>query len=157
WAPPNDVGVNPRAGVGDAPPRLDDADRAGRLVTWIRLRPKNGELVEHLPLAWLGVNAVQVDQRNTLAGRVLGTSTGLADQTFTLPLGSVDAGTLLVQVEETGRGYQRWTRVDDLAAISSDPVVAREAAAFELDAEAGTLRFGDGLRGRIPDTGNRIR
>ena len=157
WAPSNDVGVNPRAGVGDTPPRLDDADRAARLVTWIRLRPKDGELVQSLPLSWLSVNAVQVDQRSTLGGRVLGVSTGLADQTFSLPLASVDPATLQVQVEETGRGYQPWTRVDDLAAISSDPAVAREAAAFELDPEAGTLRFGDGLRGRIPDTGNRIR
>jgi predicted phage baseplate assembly protein len=157
WAPSNDVGVNPRAGVGDAPPRLDDADRAARLVTWVRLRPKNGELVRHLPLAWLGVNAVQVDQRNTLSGRVLGTSNGLADQSFPLPLGSVDPATLQIQVEETGRGYQPWTRVDDLAAISADAAIAREAGVYELDPEAGTLRFGDGLRGRIPDTGNRIR
>ena len=157
WAPSNDVGINPRAGVGDTPPRLDDADRAARLVTWVRLRPKDGELVQSLPLAWVGINAVTIDQRNTLAGRVLGTSTGLADQTFTLPLGSVDPDTLQIQVEETGRGYQPWTLVDDLGAISSDPAVAREAAAFELDAEAGTLTFGDGLRGRIPDTGNRIR
>ena len=157
WAPSNDVGVNPRAGVGDTPPRLDDADRAARLVTWIRLRPKNGALVQHLPLAWLGVNAVQVDQRNTLSGRVLGTSNGLADQSFTLPLGSVDPATLQIQVEETGRGYQPWIHVDDLAAISADAAIAREAGVYELDPEAGTLRFGDGMRGRIPDTGNRIR
>ena len=157
WAPSNDVGVNVRAGVGDAPPRLDDADRAARLITWLRLRPKTGELVDRLPLAWVGVNAVQVDQRNTLAGRVLGVSTGAADQVFTLPLASVDPDTLQIQVEETGLGYQPWTLVDDLAAISADPAVAREAAAFELDPESGTLTFGDGVRGRIPDANNRIR
>jgi predicted phage baseplate assembly protein len=47
--------------------------------------------------------------------------------------------------------------VDDLGAISADPHVAREAAAFELDPEAGTLRFGDGLRGRVPDREMRVR
>ena len=29
WAPSNDVGVNPAAGVGDTPPRLDDAAQVG--------------------------------------------------------------------------------------------------------------------------------
>lgn len=157
WAPSNDVGVNPRAGVGDAPPRLDDAERAARLLAWIRLRPKDGELVNSLPLAWLGINAVEIDQRATITGRVLGVSTGAADQVFQLPQGSVDAATLNIEVEESRRGYQPWYRVDDLAAISADVNVARDAAAYELDAEAGTLRFGDGVRGRVPEAQMRIR
>ncbi len=157
WAPSNDVGVNPHAGVGDNPPRLDDPDRAARLVAWLRLRPKPGEDVLHLPLTWLGINAVDIDQRATLAGRVLGTSTGAADQVFSLPQASADAATLQVQVEEPGRGYQPWYRVDDLGAISADPHVAREAPAYELDAEAGTLRFGDGVRGRLPEREMRVR
>ena len=106
WAPSNDVGVNPRAGVGDAPPRLDDPDRAARLIAWIRLRPKPGEQVNQLSLSWLGLNAVEIDQRVTLSGRVLGVSTGASDQVFQLPLPSVDAQTLQIQVEEPGRGYQ---------------------------------------------------
>lgn len=157
WAPSNDVGVNPRAGVGDAPPRLDDAERAARLLAWIRLRPKDGELVNSLPLAWLGINAVEIDQRATITGRVLGVSTGAADQVFQLPQGSVDAATLKIEVEESRRGYQPWYRVDDLAAISADVNVARDAPAYELDAEAGTLRFGDGVRGRVPEAEMRIR
>lgn len=157
WAPSNDVGVNPHAGVGDNPPRLDDADRAARLVAWIRLRPKTGEPVNHLNLSWLGINAVEIDQRVSIKGRVLGTSTGAADQVFQLPQGSVDPDTLKIQVEESGMGYQSWYRVDDLAAIDADPNVARDARAFELDAEAGTLRFGDGVRGRVPEAQMRIR
>jgi predicted phage baseplate assembly protein len=157
WAPANDVGLNPRAGVGDVPPRLDDPDRAARLVAWIRLRPKTGENVQRLPLAWLGINAVEVDQRASVGGRVLGSSTGAADQQFQLPLPSVDAATLQVQVEEPGRGYVPWVRVDDLGAISADPHEAREAPAYELDAEAGTVRFGDGVRGRVPEREMRVR
>jgi predicted phage baseplate assembly protein len=157
WAPSNDVGENPAAGVGDTPPRLDDTARAARLIAWLRLRPRPGEPVERLALSWIGINAVEIDQRVTLAGRVLGVSTGAADQLFQLPLGSVDPATLEIQVEEPGRGYQRWQRVDDLAAISADPVVAREAPAFELDPEAGTLRFGDGVRGRVPERQMRVR
>lgn len=157
WAPSNDVGINSRAGVGDTPPRLDDAGKAARLLAWIRLRPKPGEQVNTLPLAWIGINAVQVDQRLTLAGRVLGVSTGAADQLFQLPQGSVDPDSLAIEVEESGRGYQSWQQVEDLAAISTDPNAAREARAFELDAEAGTLRFGDGVRGRVPEVQMRIR
>jgi predicted phage baseplate assembly protein len=157
WAPDNDVGVNPHAGVGDAPPRLDDPERASRLVAWLRLRPQPGQPVQHLPLAWIGLNAVEIDQRATLAGRVLGSSNGAADQQFALPLGSVDPQSLRIEVEAPGRGYQPWTRVDDLAAVSADPNVARDATAYELDAEAGTLRFGDGLRGKVPEAGMRVR
>ena len=157
WAPSNDVGDNPRAGVGDNPPRLDDPERAARLIGWLRLRPRPGSGVEQLRLSWIGVNAVEADQRSTIAGRVLGVSTGAADQVFQLPAGSVDAASLRIEVEEPGRGYQQWTRVDELAAISADPVVTRETGAFELDAEAGTLRFGDGVRGRVPERQMRIR
>jgi hypothetical protein len=38
WAPANDVGENPRAGVGDNPPRVDDPEKAARLIGWLRLR-----------------------------------------------------------------------------------------------------------------------
>lgn len=157
WAPSNDVGVNPSAGVGDAPPRLDDGERAARLIGWLRLRPRPGADVASLPLSWLGINAVEVDQRITLTGQVLGESTGAADQVFTLPGRSVDPDTLSIQVQESDRGYQPWTRVEDLGAIDVDPNVARSAPVFELDSEAGTLRFGDGIRGRLPEPQMRIR
>lgn len=157
WAPGNDVGENPRAGVGDNPPRLDDPEGAARLIGWLRLRPKPGSGVTSLKLAWVGINAVAVDQRSSIAGRILGVSTGAADQLFPLPAASVDADTLRIEVEEPGRGYQPWQRVDDLAAISADALVMREAAVFELDSEAASLRFGDGVRGRVPERQMRIR
>ena len=68
WAPSNDVGENPRAGVGDAPPRLDDEAKAARLLAWLRLRPAPGQPDVRLRLAWVGVNAVSVEQRVTLGG-----------------------------------------------------------------------------------------
>lgn len=157
WAPPNDVGENPAAGVGDTPPRLDDTEKAARLIAWLRLRPAPDQSVQSLPLAWVGINAAEIDQRATLAGRVLGVSTGAPDQQFALPQPGCDPGTLRIEVEEPGLGYRPWTRVDDLAAISADPRVARSAPAYELDSEAGTLRFGDGVRGRVPEAQMRIR
>jgi predicted phage baseplate assembly protein len=157
WAPSNDVGENPAAGVGDAPPRLDDTEKAARLIAWLRLRPEPDKPVESLPLSWIGINAAQIDQRVTLGGRVLGVSTGAADQQFSLPQANADPATLRIEVEEPGLGYRAWTRVDDLAAISADAQVARIAAAYALDSEAGTVRFGDGVRGRVPEAQMRIR
>jgi len=155
--PSNDVLTNPRAGVGDAPPRLDDAAKAARLIGWLRVRPRPDSQVERLPLTWLGINAVEAEARITLSGQVLGTSNGAADQVFQLPASSVDGETLKIEVEEPQRGYQPWTPVEDLAAISRDANIAREATAFELDPEAATLRFGDGVRGRLPERGMRVR
>lgn len=77
WAPGNDVTENPRAGVGDSPPRIDDPDRAARLIGWLRLRPAPGQPDLRLRLSWIGVNAVTVEQRVTVSGVVLGTSLSL--------------------------------------------------------------------------------
>jgi predicted phage baseplate assembly protein len=148
--PSNDVRTNLKAGVGDAPPRLDQADRASRLVAWIRVRPTLKTL-QQLAVSWVGINAVEIDQRKTLTNRVIAHSTGAADQEWQLPGQSIEAESLIMQVEERGRGFQPWQRVDDLA------LAGRDAAVYQLDREAGTIRFGDGMRGRIPETGMRIR
>ena len=45
----------------------------------------------------------------------------------------MDPESLVIEVEEPGgRGYQPWLRVDDLAAISADALVAREAGALTI-------------------------
>ena len=147
-APANDVRQSLNAGVGDTPPRIDAPEVAARIVTWLRLRP--GEGVQQIDLAWVGINAVDVDQRQTFENRVIGVSDGSPDQAFALGATSVQAQTFELEVEEPGRGYQSWRRTDDLL------VEGREAV-FVLDEEAGTVRFGDGMRGRIPDQGRRVR
>ena len=192
-APANDVRADPDAGVGDRPPRLDDAAVASRLVTWIRLRPapppastpapetqfntgqgaaslqasQTGAVprpqeVEHLRVAWAGVNAIEIEQLVTHANLIIGESNGSADQEFQLPATSVEPETLVLDVEDDGR-WDPWRRVDDLATVDpdADPRIsldaARDARVFQLDAFAGTVLFGDGVRGRIPPAGHRIR
>ena len=192
-APANDVRADPDAGVGDRPPRLDDAALASRLVAWLRLRPapppasspapetqfstgqgaasfqmsETGAVsrprdVEHLRVAWAGVNAIEVEQLVTHSNLIIGESNGAADQELQLPATSVEPETLVLEVEEDGR-WDPWIRVDDLATLDpeADPHVnldaARDARVFELDAFAGTVLFGDGVRGRIPPAGHRIR
>jgi predicted phage baseplate assembly protein len=157
---PNDVRQFVRAGVGDLPPRLDDPATAARLVAWIRLRPLPAEAPTgsgagasrppDLDLSWLAIHVVAVDQRRTLRGVVVGQSSGDGDQVFALPSQSVEAESLEIEVEE-GTGFQAWRRIDDLA------LAGRDDSVYSLDSEAGLIRFGDGLRGRIPEIGRRIR
>jgi predicted phage baseplate assembly protein len=149
-APINDVRQNPAAGVGrDRPPRIDDAEKAAQLVAWLRLQ--SAIPTERLSATWAGTNAAFVEQRQTIFGRVIGQSDGTADQLFSLPGQSVESESLVLQVEETGLGFVIWTNVDDLSLSNRDDRV------FSLDREAGTVRFGDGLRGKIPEATRRIR
>ena len=160
--PDNDVRSFVQAGVGSHPPRLDSPETATRLVAWIRLRPLPPESLRgvagsnptlpDLSLSWLGINAVAVDQRQTIQGRVLlGQSNGQADQQISLPGQSVQADSLAIEVEASGGVFQPWQRIEDLA------LAGRDAAVYSLDSEAGAIRFGDGLRGRIPEINSRIR
>ncbi len=137
------------AGVGDRPPRLDVPEMAECLIAWLRLRPTSD--VTNLSLSWVGINAVEIDQRQTITGRIVGQSNGTANQEIPLPGQSIEPESLQIQVEEPGKGYQLWQQVEDLA------LRGRDASAYSLDSEAGIIRFGDGVRGRIPEVGMRIR
>jgi len=137
------------AGVGDRPPRLDDPDKLARLLAWLRLRP--ADKLESMRLSWVGINAVEIDQRQTVRNRVIGQSDGSGDQVFQLSAASVEEESLELQVEERGRGYVQWQAVSDLA------LSGRDDGVFVLDSEAGTVRFGNGITGRIPGAGRRIR
>jgi predicted phage baseplate assembly protein len=102
-------------------------------------------------LSWLGINAVAVDQRRTMANLLAGQSDGGADQVVKLPAESVDPDTLAIEVYESGRGFVPWTRVEDLGERG------RDERAYALDGEAGTLTFGNGVAGKVPEPGARIR
>jgi len=147
--PQNDVTLDVNAGVGNRPPRLDDSAVADRTIAWLRLRP-----VHHshaLALSWIGINAVEIDQRKTLSGVTVATSGGMADQRIQLPGQSVEPESLKLQVEEEGRGFINWQRIDDLYTADRDDRV------YQLDSEAGTVTFGNGVRGAIPAAGMRLR
>ena len=152
-APSNDPRENLRAGVGDAPPRLESEQDAALLVTWLRLRMQRGASVGSLRLAWAGINAVRVEQRQVLANRALGVSDGGSDQVFELGVnaqGSADPTTLNIVVEDTITGARVWSAIGDLG--STGPL----ETGFQFDGEAGTVRFGDGIHGRVPSTGSRV-
>lgn len=137
------------AGVGNRPPRLDDPERSGRVVAWLRLQPR--QPLQSLAISWAGINVAEIDQRKSFSMLVLGSSDGNSDQTLALPGTSVDPASLFLEVEEPEMGYRTWERVDDLAAAGRDDAV------YSLDPEAGSITFGDGVRGRVPTTGMRYR
>lgn len=149
YVPPNDVAADVDAGTGDRPPRLDDPEKAARLLGWLRLRPTAD--LDSFKVSWAALHAVTVEQRQTLANLVVGAGTGVADLEVRLPATGIEETSFRLEVEEPGRGFLRWEAIADLA------MAGPEAAVFQLNPEAGTVRFGDGVRGRIPGRGARIK
>jgi hypothetical protein len=145
-APPNSVLSDPTAGVGMKPPRIDDAAIASRLLTWVRLSVQSS-----LQVSWLGVNAVQIDQRTTYNLIVIGVSDGSANQVFALPQSQIDPGTFVLEIDMPGLGFVIWQQVDDLSVLQGP------AMAYVLDPEAGTVTFGNQLQGMIVPAGRRVR
>jgi hypothetical protein len=145
-APPNVVRSDPQAGVGMKPPRIDDPAIAARLLTWVRLSAQSS-----LQVSWLGVNAVQIDQRTTYNSIVIGVSDGSANQQFSLGQSQIDPATFLLEVDMPGLGFQLWQQVDDLSVLQGP------SPAFVLDPEAGSVTFGNQLQGMIVPAGRRIR
>lgn len=148
-APVNDVDLDTDAGLGDRPPRVDDPAIAQRIFAWLRFRPKSEG--GSLPLSWMGINAVQVDARETRRQILVGTSNGRPAQTMSLPAGDVHEADFVLSVQEGGKGFVRWYPTGDLGAHGRDDRV------FTLDPAAGTVGFGDGLTGRLPQRGAQVR
>jgi len=105
--------------------------------------------LQHLRFVWAGINAVPIEQRQTLGRRTVGQGTGASDQEVSLGAASVEAESLVIQVEEE-EGLRTWLQVADTA------TAGRDVPVFSLDSEAGVVRFGDGVRGRVPQAGRLI-
>jgi hypothetical protein len=148
-APSNDVIERMDAGVGDAPPRIDDARVAARLVTWLRLRPTAPLQPGTLRLMWVGANAVRVEARRTVGRQQIGKGTGMSGQALAIGLEAVEPASLVVEVEEE-EGMRAWRQLPDVQ------LAGRGDRAYSLDPEAGVIRFGDGMRGAVPAIGRAI-
>ena len=157
-------------GTGDYPPRLEDRNLASRVTAWIRIRLANREqssTYHPARLSWVGVNTTQVIQAVAVGNELLGVANGAPFQSYQLantpiiverqlvPGKSAEDENFRLEVEERGSGgevrWVRWTRTDDLYAAGQDDTL------FFLDPESGAVRFGDGLRGKRPPLGLRIR
>jgi hypothetical protein len=159
-------GLDPlEAGVGDFPPAIEDSKLAGRVLTWVRVSPSTSAAASFM---WAGVNATGVEQRVAISNEGLATGDGQPDQLYRLARSGVVPASVRIDVVESS-GPKTWAPVDDLMAAGPEVRVASAQAApgqawkddrpsdvFLVDAEAGTVRFGDGLRGRRPPQGSRI-
>jgi hypothetical protein len=136
-------------GTGNFPPQIEDAQLAADVLFWLRAARRDA--ARPLPkVLFIGINATEVLQSVPAAPEFLGTGTGSADQACTLVHRPVLAGTERIEVEEVG-GWTAWESVDGFEASGED------SRHYVLDPEAGTVRFGNGLRGRAPQIGERIR
>jgi len=147
--PENDADIDVMAGVGDRPPRIDDADISARLVGWLRLKPKTR--AETLPISWAGLNVVPVEHRRTLTIIGLGAVPPGSNAQLALPATSVDPASLVIEVQRADGVYAVWTRTEELAAHGPRETV------YKLDPEAGVITFGDGMRGAVPPRGAKVR
>jgi len=147
--PGNDVLTNIQAGVGNRPPRIDDPLEASRLVAWLRLRPLPEAKLSSLKFGWAGINAGTATQLKTLGRQQIGRGTGASGQQFDLGATQVEAGSLIIEVEEE-EGMRQWRQVPDLAHARRDERV------YSLDAEAGQISFGDGVQGMAPALGRAV-
>jgi hypothetical protein len=136
------------AGAGTFPPAFDD-DRDERVLAWIPIGRPDGTAAPIARAGWLGVNAAEVEQVQEHPPELLGTGTGEAGQQLRLVHRGIRPGTVALDVEESGQ-WVRWSEIDDLAASPA-------GRHYLLDAEAGVVTFGDGIRGRAPQIGERIR
>jgi hypothetical protein len=144
------------AGVGDLPPSIDDAKVAGRVVTWLRISASSGSAPR---FTWIGINAAQARQIIHVTSERLADGDGTPDQIRKLGRAPVLAGSVKV-LGFVGQAPRDWQPIDDILAADPEvPVYPAKASAqpltdvFVLDAEAGTIRFGDGLTGRRPRAG----
>jgi hypothetical protein len=139
--PPN--GGDPMfAGTNGSPPQLPAGVTADQVVMWLTLSAANAP---DFSLSWLGVNAVAIIGRAIATNEPLGTATGAGDATFTLANNPVDPASLVIQVWPQGAAQPHvWTQVDNFGREAATDAV------YVLDPTAGTVTFGDGIRGQRP-------
>jgi hypothetical protein len=162
-------GVDPlEGGVGDLPPTLEDTALAERVVTWLRIRADGAARAR---IRWAGINVVPVRQIERIVAEPLADGDGTPDQARRLARAPVLPGTVRLVTRLGTDAPEAWEETDDLAAAAPEVPVTdwksppgTSAAddgegrvnVFELDPEAGVLRFGDGLRGRRLPRGARV-
>jgi Baseplate J-like protein len=137
------------AGTGDFPPELDDKQQAADTLFWLRAR----RVDPAQPLGsvlFIGINALEAVQSRKAKPEFLGTGNAQAKQVYSLINKPVLAGSVKIQVEESD-GWTDWSPVDGFEGAQEDSRV------YVLDPEAGKIHFPDGIRGRAPQIGERIR
>jgi baseplate J-like protein len=155
------------AGVDALPPALDDPALEARLITWLRITPSVSTTTR---FTWMGINSVPVTQLAHVANELLPEGNGEPDQIARLAHAPVLSCSVTLTVITPQGERTEWTEIDDLSAAGpevpvpdprrapgSAPLPESSPLVFLLNAEAGELRFGDGMHGRRPPEGATLR
>jgi predicted phage baseplate assembly protein len=119
--------------------------------TWFGLRA--AVPLGKLALRALTWNAAPAVAALTIKDELLGRGTGRSDQTVRTSRANVLSDSLELVIEDPAAVppvYHRYRSVENFDAVGPDDRV------YVLDPEAGTIYFGDGLRGRVPALDARI-
>jgi hypothetical protein len=139
--------VDPQyAGMDDTPPEAPAGVTPSQLVCWLRLRCPG----DVLSLAHVDINAVDVLGVGIARDLMVGSGTGQPDQTISLPHTDIDPDSLELEVSDQQQ-FMLWEQVSHFAGSGPQDRV------YMLDAAAGAVQFGDGIRGRRPEAQARIR
>jgi hypothetical protein len=147
------------AGVGDFPPAIEDSAVEARVVTWLRFSvPPRA----NAKIRWTGINAGTVSQRLRVTAERFPAGTGAPEQMLRLSHRPVLQESVRVFITRPGQVPEEWKQIDDLANAGAEvpvpdprlpphlPKRQTNVNVFVCDAEAGELRFGDGMRGGRP-------
>jgi hypothetical protein len=153
------------AGADKFPPALEDTNASARVITWLRITSVGAAFAK---LLWVGINAVNVEQRARMVNELLPDGTGEPDQAVFLSRTPVIDGS--VRLILNGDVKQPWQPIDDLYSAGSEVPSRderlppgrpppREAPdnVFSLNRESGEIRFGNGVHGRRPPFGATMR
>jgi hypothetical protein len=147
------------AGVGDFPPAIEDSAVEARVITWLRFSvPPRA----NAKIRWTGINAATVSQRVRVTAERFPAGTGAPEQRLRLSHRPVLPESVRVFITRPGQPREEWKPIDDLANAGAEvpvpdsrlaPQMSRRQTnvnVFVCDAEAGEVRFGDGMRGGRP-------
>ena len=115
---------------------------------WIRARIDSGSYPGGVgpEIDFIRPNTVLAENLVTVRAAILGESEGQPGETFQLPFAPVQPTSISIVTEQNNQ-TEPWRRVDDFLSAG------RQDACFSLNAAEGSILFGNGDRGRIPEAG----
>lgn len=123
--------------------QTEDAD----LHYWLRVRFKSGSYAKAPKIDRILTNTVRSTAAQSVFDEAVGSSDGKPNQIMKLRYSPVLAEPALVLEVDEGSGSQAWKQVPDFFDQTPD------AAVYVFNRNSGEIKFGDGLRGRIPVAG----
>jgi hypothetical protein len=139
-------------GTGAFPPELEDEAVSARVLFWLRASRVGAHAQSFGRVLYVGLNATEVVQARRVTAEFLGTASGQPSQSFRFVEKNrpILQGSTQVQVEEDDQ-WVDWAPVESFDASNEDD---RHYRVLLAD---GAIEFGNGVRGRIPEIGQRIR